>query len=264
MLQGREPKAGSKRTFAASGCMPTLKPSSAWTKQCTPTQPPPRCTDAALASPSSANASTCPATEGHRGEGRKVGRGRAPDRMGRISRFFFCGRIICTRAARKRNETSTNLAESIELPRINNHIAGATAGEPGQSAEIQGISCSEQFPLFELPPLTTPCARCGAPFPTAKRKGRPKRFCSSDCRKAQASEQRRDWSMKNPVDSDPRPPAVCRQCGSAFQLQPRLVKAGRLPHFCSDECRYASLKLMEHGYRERRRRLRRGFREVEG
>lgn len=77
------------------------------------------------------------------------------------------------------------------------------------------------------------CAECGEDFEALRKRGRPIRFCSDECRRKHGSDQRRDWEAS--ARSCPAVAAsCCGQCGSL--LPTRLGGPGRLRRFCSPRC----------------------------
>lgn len=102
-----------------------------------------------------------------------------------------------------------------------------------KNPENRGIFCGEQLSLLGLPELTTNCHRCGTGFAIAFKRstGRPIVFCSEECRRAEASEQRREWASRDHGAEKGR----CKICGAAFDVVSK--RAGRWPGFCSDDCR---------------------------
>lgn len=123
-----------------------------------------------------------------------------------------------------------------------------TDGKPSASA-ISPVffpaDCEPDLP--GLPAPTRDCLRCGRPVPAPKRTGRPARFCSDECRHAQAVEQR-VTHVRKPVTS-----ISCWTCGAPFPAPE--ARRGRLPRFCSDECRLARTRMRKTEGRMRRRRV---------
>lgn len=108
----------------------------------------------------------------------------------------------------------------------------------------------------DLPGLPVParcCLRCGMAIPAPKRNGRPRSFCSDECRRAQVAEQRAAWVADNPVEAERSTMLSCWTCGATFPAPP--PGRGRLPRFCGAACRQASRSRMAADKRLRRARI---------
>jgi hypothetical protein len=106
----------------------------------------------------------------------------------------------------------------------------------------------------DLPGLPTPsrsCLRCGKPVPAPKRSGRPSRFCSDQCRRQQAAEQRAAWVSAHSSGGSSAV-LVCWACGDTFPAP--ATRRGRLPRFCSADCKRCARRDLNAGYRLQRRR----------
>ncbi|MEW4397440.1 hypothetical protein AB1J06_02005 [Agrobacterium tumefaciens] len=74
------------------------------------------------------------------------------------------------------------------------------------------------------------CAECGSGFEREHRMGRPVRFCSVECRRLHAANQRREWNAAPP----PSPVTNCRRCGEPLEI--REAGPGRARQYCSRRC----------------------------
>lgn len=144
------------------------------------------------------------------------------------------------------------MKKGIEINGIETEPTTARCGEP----ENGGISCTySHFSQPDLPgidPAVRTCQHCGGAVPVVTGMGRPEAFCSAPCRKAHGAEQRRAWRKAHRPGVD-RGGLVCRECGAGFAAQP--VVGGRVPGFCSPECRGVARSRLRLGYRLRRTRI---------
>jgi hypothetical protein len=81
--------------------------------------------------------------------------------------------------------------------------------------------------------------------------GRPAVFCGKPCRNDHAEEQRRAWHTGHVAGID-RGKLVCRECGGIFAAPP--AASGRVPGFCSPQCRSADRRRKLDAYSVRQRR----------
>lgn len=104
----------------------------------------------------------------------------------------------------------------------------------GVQTEIGGL-----FPDLKYQPVTLArvCLRCGADFDQEKPLGRPQRYCSAECRGIERRKMVATWKLHNEIKSQTQ--RTCRNCGGVFSLPPR--QQGRLPHWCSPQCKRATL-----------------------
>ena len=121
------------------------------------------------------------------------------------------------------------------LAKMNSNIKGIESGDvdkPGENEHLLSFVSQLDLPGVPLPERS--CLRCGKGVPAPKRSGRPSMFCSEACRVAQAAAQRAAWRSESPVEGRDTGIA-CRACGRRFVVD--RVIAGRLPHYCSPDCR---------------------------
>lgn len=115
------------------------------------------------------------------------------------------------------------------------------------------MKAGQQGELFSLPPVTRPCARCGAAVAALTgQPGRPIRFCSDECRKAQADDQRHAWLAGHKAQDRPSS-LICEACDGSFAVP--AIGRGRYPAFCSPECRGVGHRKRAAGYRLKRAKI---------
>lgn len=129
---------------------------------------------------------------------------------------------------------------------------------------FSGIFCGGDQP--DLPGVSAPtaaCSECGEAFEVPRRrKGRPGKFCSHECRAASKRKLQALWREAHAADEKGRGPVTCQICGTNFQ--PPIVKNGRLPGFCGAICRQEYTRRTQAKIRNRRRRRKAGFRPERG
>jgi len=132
-------------------------------------------------------------------------------------------------------------------------------GNRGVFPILPGIFCSGDQP--DLPGVsapTTACSECGATFEIPRRrKGRPGKFCSDECRAASKRQLQALWRAAHAADEVRRGPVSCQICGTDFP--PPIATSGRLPRLCGAECRQEYTRRMQAQVRSRRRRRKAGF-----
>lgn len=131
-----------------------------------------------------------------------------------------------------------------------NATADDRADEPANSASF--IPFLSQPDLPGLPTPNRSCLRCGKPVAAPKRAGRPRRFCSDQCRYEQAAEQRSRWTATHADALSPEA-LRCWSCGEAFPAP--AARRGRLPRFCSVDCKRSARRDLNAAYRFQKRRL---------
>lgn len=122
-----------------------------------------------------------------------------------------------------------------------------------------GIFCGGDQPdLPGVPAPTAACSQCGLTFETSRRrKGRPIKFCSDECRGASRRQLQALWRAAHAADEAGRGLIPCQICGSDFQ--PPIATSGRLPRFCGADCRQEYTRRLQGRVRARRRRRKAGF-----
>lgn len=116
----------------------------------------------------------------------------------------------------------------------------------------------DQPDLPGVPAPTAACSQCGSTFEISRRrKGRPGKFCSDDCRVAAVRKLKAEWYSAHAADEAGRGVIFCQICGSDFQ--PPIATSGRLPRFCGADCRQEYTRRLQGRVRARRRRRKAGF-----
>lgn len=129
-----------------------------------------------------------------------------------------------------------------------NEITGQRRDEAVEKPELFAFLTQPDLP--GVPAATRPCLRCGGVMPAPRRSGRPERFCSDACRHAQAVEQRATYVAQHGTVKASS--AACWTCGNAFPIGAR--QAGRVPRYCSADCRAIGRRALAARYRARQRR----------
>lgn len=107
------------------------------------------------------------------------------------------------------------------------------------------------IPGLEVPPLR--CGVCGKGVPAAKPMGRPRKFCSPDCAATSADLQQRAWRQSHALSGEATTlRLICKACGEAFPVA--IGRRGRLPAYCSKECRARALAAVARARRKPRLR----------
>ncbi len=176
-----------------------------------------------------------------RGVGQKSGRPLALDpRPPHVESFFLPEPILEPSTLSMSNAQHKKASE-------NKDVISDSHGECGKSGDILAFLSQPDLP--GLPPSTRTCLRCGKPVPAPKRAGRPRRFCSEQCRRDQAAEQRSRWTASH-ADAASPDALTCWSCGEAFPAPS--CRRGRLPRFCGPDCRRAARRALNAGYRLRK------------
>lgn len=126
--------------------------------------------------------------------------------------------------ARKNNQTNTM---AYDLHGIGNFMENSIL-EPLIPVDLFGSKISDK--PYALAVSVDRCADCGSSFERAHRMGRPVRFCSNECRRTHAANQRREWNAAPP----PSPVSACRRCGHPLEI--RKSGPGRARQYCSRRC----------------------------